>query len=123
MMAGNTRSPRMKVAAVPDVEDGPTVLSIRSNTKKLKVQWVDAFEIDGVMYKIRASATPQESLLFTSLWRRRGIDLAMDYLLELLLAPDAYQALLTFKDLTKEHVEEIVKIAMRVITGASPAPN
>lgn len=107
--------PRIKVSE-GSTGDAPSVMSLKSDPDR-KVEWADCFEIDGTMYQHRTSATPNMALMFFRIYRQQGANAAQDYLLDSMLSPGAYDALLGFEDLTAAHVTQVIDIVYPIMMG------
>ena len=118
-----TRKPRVKANLPGDIaDDAPSVMSLKPGPKR-KVEWRDAFEINGTMYKIRSHAEPNMGLRYIRLYRTQGESIANDFMLNHLLAPDAYEALMGFDGLTTDDLLEVLKHAVTIMLGRVESPN
>lgn len=121
-MAGTTKvRDRM---TVPDTEDeGPQILALVTDKDRGEPEMREVFTLDGKVWRMRAIAPVNVSLRYLHLARTRGWALARDYMLEALLEPGAYEALMMFQDLTAEHLDQVVDAASAVMVGRVEVPN
>ncbi len=84
-------------------------------------EMVDLFSIDGVTYQIPSK--PRVNVALKYLWQARtvGEDHAAGELLESLLGPKGFQALVEYDDLTPEQFANILGAAQKVTLGAMEA--
>jgi hypothetical protein len=97
--------------------DNPLVLQPRSDEERAKVKRVILFELDGVKYHVPNEPRPYVSMNYLYMARTSGVGRAESWLAEELLGPEAYQALLNFKDLTQDQSDAIFQRARAIVFG------
>jgi hypothetical protein len=107
--------------ALTDVGD-PKIVSLRSAKNPAPDARVPAFRINGVTYSILTKPRVNQGIKYVHLARTRGQEIAIDYMLEVLLGRDGYEALMDFDDLTEEDLTAVITAASRIMAGPVEAP-
>lgn len=108
------------LASVHDV-DAPRIIRLKSGGKK-KSRRVPLFYINDKMFTIEAKAKPNDSLRYLDITRRQGQEAAIGFMMETLVGVDGWQALMNYDELTEDDLEQIIKAAMKIMTGPTEAP-
>ena len=109
--------------AAPQADDAPQFVSLRTLTDAERENArADLFAIDGKMYQIDTKPKVNTALRYLHIARTQGSEPAIDYMLGRLLGDDAYEALMSFDDLTEENLEQVITIASKIMTGAVETP-
>jgi hypothetical protein len=112
----------MEISPELTAPQAPSIVSLRSAINPPKDQRVDAFSINGVMYSILTRPKTNVGLKYIHLARTRGSEIAIDFMLEVLLGVDGYQALMDFDDLTEADLEAVIGAASKIMAGAVETP-
>ena len=107
-----------KATTSPSEDDG--ILRIGESAEEPKYDVL--FRIRGKEYE--GLTNPSGSLLFAYLdvQRKRGGDAALSWLLEKVLKPDAYQAVLTDESVSRPDFDAVCEIARRLLFGRDSSP-
>ena len=109
--------------AAPQADDAPQFVSLRTLTDtERETARADLFAIDGKMFSIDTKPKVNTALRYLHIARTQGSEPAIDYMLGRLLGDDAYEALMSFDDLTEENLEQVITIASKIMTGAVETP-
>jgi len=108
--------------ALKDAAGDPKIVSLRSAKSPPADVRVPAFRINGVTYSILTRPRVNQGIKYVHLSRTRGSEIAIDYMLEVLLGKDGYEALIDFDDLTEENLTAVIEAASRIMAGAVEAP-
>ena len=92
-------------------------LDFKSDKNK-EVEQVEIFSIEGVPYSIPNKVKVNLQLKYLRELKLNGELQATYLLLETLLSPEGYEALMNYDDLTDEDFEAVVKVAQEVVFGA-----
>lgn len=99
----------------------PEVIPLKSSKSRTESRVV-LFSIDGEDFSIPNTIRPNQALKIMNVFRTRGDTSGVDFMLETLLGPEAYAALLNFDDLESDDLEKIIKIAFQMVAGATEGP-
>jgi hypothetical protein len=102
--------------------DGNVIVSLHSAKNPPSEERIDAFAINGTTYSILTKPRTNQGLKYIHLARTRGSEIAIDYMLEVLLGREGYQALIDFDDLTEDDLKAVIDAASRIMAGAVEAP-
>jgi hypothetical protein len=104
--------------SLPEDDDG--ILRIGESAEEPKYDVL--FRIRGKEYQ--GLTNPSGSLLFAYLdiQRKRGGDAALSWLLEKVLRPDAYAAVLTDESVSRADFDAVCEIARRLLFGRDSSP-
>ena len=104
-------------------EDNSTeVIALKSKKGAKKADAITLFSIDGTDYSIPASIRPNQAMQIMKVFRKQGDTAGVDFMLEVLLGSEGYEALLAFDDLESDDLEKIIKIAFQMVVGATENP-
>ena len=112
----------MQVSPELTQPSAPSIVSLRSAINPPMDQRVDAFSINGTMYTILTRPKTNVGLRYIHLARTRGSEIAVDFMLEVLLGNEGYQALMDFDDLTEDDLKAVIDAASKIMAGAVEAP-
>jgi len=112
----------MQVSPELTQPSAPSIVSLHSAINPPKDQRVDAFSINGTMYSILTRPKTNVGLRYIHLARTRGSEIAVDFMLEVLLGEAGYQALMDFDDLTEDDLKAVIDAASKIMAGAVEAP-
>lgn len=112
----------MQVSPELTAPPATSIVSLRSAINPPKDQRVDAFSINGVMYSILTRPKTNVGLKYIHLARTRGSEIAVDFMLEVLLGTEGYQALMDFDDLTEDDLKAVIDAASKIMAGAVETP-
>lgn len=112
----------MQVSPELAAEANPGIVSLYSAKNPAEDERIPAFSINGTTYSIQTRPRTNQGLKYIHLARTRGSEIAIDYMLEVLLGRDGYQALMDFDDLTEDDLKAVVDAASRIMAGAVEAP-
>lgn len=104
-----------KAQNVQKAKPAPVVITTdtEANEERLPV-----FSIDGVEYTMPAEVPASMALRVLDTIRRLGQEAAVSYLLEEVLGPEAYQALLNCRTLKPEQLKAVVAVVQDHVLGA-----
>jgi hypothetical protein len=105
----------------PELNGSPQIVSLRSVPDQPEDR-TDLFEIDGQMYTIATKPKVNTALRYMHIARTQGTEAGIDYMLGVLLGDEAYEALMSFDDLTQEQLEQVITIAGKIMQGAVEDP-
>lgn len=120
MTAEAQAAAHVPLASVTDV-DAPRIIRLKSGGKK-KPHRVPLFYIDDKMFTIEAKAKPNDSLRYLDIMRRQGQEAAIGFMMETLVGEAGWQALMDYDELTEDDLEQIIRAAQKIMTGAMEAP-
>ena len=100
----------------------PGIVSLNSARHPPAEERIDAFSINGVTYSILTRPRTNQGLKYVHLARTKGSEIAIDYMLEVLLGVEGYAALRDFDDLTEDDLKAVIDAASRIMAGAVEAP-
>jgi hypothetical protein len=124
--AGNGMLPAAEsgLQVSPDLAEQakPGIISLRSAKSPEPERRIPAFSIDGKVYTLLANPRMNQGMRYVHIARKQGSEYAGDYLLEMLLGEEGYEALMSFDGLDEKDVEAILTAATRIIAGAVDAP-
>jgi hypothetical protein len=100
----------------------PQIVALHSVPDSPEPERIEAFSINGKVYSINPKPKTNAALRYVHLARTRGSEIAIDYMLEVLLGREGYEALMDFDDLTEEQLEQVITAASKIMTGALEAP-
>ena len=104
-------------------EDASTeVIALKSKKGAKKADAITLFSIDGQDYSIPSSIRPNQAMQIMKVFRKQGDTAGVDFMLEVLLGSEGYEALLAFDDLESDDLEKIIKIAFQMVVGATENP-
>jgi hypothetical protein len=104
-------------------EDAPTeVIALTSKKSSRKKEVLTLFSIDGKDYSIPSEIRPNQAMQIMKVFRKQGDTAGVDFMLEVLLGSEGYEALLAFDDLESDDLEKIIKIAFQMVVGATENP-
>jgi len=108
----------------PDLAAGtqPGIVSLRSAKTQAAEERIPAFSINGEVYSILTKPRVNQGLKYVHLARTKGSEIAVDYMLEVLLGTEGYEALIGFDDLTEADLEAVISAASRIMAGAVDTP-
>lgn len=119
MAASNAAAARKRQAeAVPGA---PTMPRLVSDPERKHAR-VPAFSINDVEYTISTKPRVNQALRYLHVCRTQGTEAGIDYMLGVLLGDEAYEALMSFDDLTEQELEQVITIASKIMTGAVEPP-
>lgn len=98
------------------------VVPLKSRKKGTKTASIVLFSIDEKEYSIPSAIKPNASLKIMRVFQKQGDTAGISFMLETLLGPEAYEALLDFDDLESKDLEKIIKIAYQMVAGATEDP-
>lgn len=93
-----------------------------TSTPNAEIETVELFSIDGQSYSIPKKPRVNLALRYLKMAREEGADAASAYLLEQLVGPAAYDALMNYEDLTSETLGAIMEAAQKVTLGGLEDP-
>jgi hypothetical protein len=102
--------------------EAPKIISLRSRTDREADKRIPCFEINDKVYTIATRVQTNTALKYAHLGRTRGQDVAVDYMLEIVLGEEGYAALREFDDLEEDDLKAIVEGATKIMQGALEAP-
>lgn len=113
---------RSTIPAAYIKSDGEPLLELHTKgTEKAPVETEPAFTIDGVVFSVPVEVKAQVAIRYMHYCRTRGDNWALSWLLEEVLGPEAYKALLEFDDLEDDQLIAIAKIVQsKAIGDAAP---
>lgn len=112
-----------KTVLVAQEDAAPVVVALKSKkTDKSKQSRVELFSIDGKSYGILTSLRPNQALQILHVMRKQGERAGVSFMLETLLGPDGYEALINFDDLETDDLDKIIKIGFEIVAGAAKNP-
>jgi hypothetical protein len=114
--------PGLQIAPELTQEAQPGIVSLHSAREKSPERRIPAFSIDGKVYTILTRPRTNQALRYVNIARKQGSEQAADFMLEVLLGADGYEALLAFEDLTEENLTEVIEACSRIMTGALETP-
>lgn len=118
-MAGSTARGRKQDPAPPDdADDG--ILRIGESGEEPKYDTL--FKIDGRPYKGLVNPPGSAFHGYLDVLRKRGPNVALSWLLERLLDPEAYAALLESPKVTDADFKAVTDLCVGLITGRKTAP-
>lgn len=79
---------------------------------------VDLFSIDGVVYKVPATVRANQGLKFLWLAKTKDEQTAAVLMLEELIGSTGFQALMNYKDLKPENLEQILNAVVVILLGS-----
>ena len=100
----------------------PGIVSLNSARHPPAEERIPAFSINGTTYSILIKPRTNQGLKYVHLARTRGSEIAIDYMLEVLLGAEGYSALREFDDLTEDDLKAVIDAASRIMAGAVEAP-
>jgi hypothetical protein len=100
----------------------PGIISLRSAKSPEPEKRVPAFSVDGTVYSILVNPRMNQGMRYVHIGRKQGSEMAADYMLEVLLGEDGYEALLSYDALDEADLEAIMNAASRIMAGAVDAP-
>jgi hypothetical protein len=100
----------------------PGIISLRSARSPEPEKRIPAFSINGTVYTLLANPRMNQGMRYVHIARKQGSEIAADYMLEVLLGEDGYEALLGFDDLAEPDLEAILNAASRIMAGAVETP-
>src|ERR1017187_4912495 len=101
----------------------PQFVSLRTLTDgERETARADLFRIDDRMFSIDTKPKVNTALRYLHIARTQGSEPAIDYMLGRLLGDEAYEALMSFDDLTEENLEQVITIASKIMAGAVETP-
>jgi hypothetical protein len=100
----------------------PAIVSLRSAKNPAEEKRIPAFSINGVTYSILTQPRVNQGLKYVHLARTKGSEIAVDYMLEVLLGVEGYAALIEFDDLTEDDLKAVIDAASRIMAGAVETP-
>lgn len=112
----------MEVSPGLEAHEQPGIISLRSAASPHAEERIEAFSINSKKYSILTRPRTNQALRYVHLARTRGSEIAVDYMLEVLLGAEGYQALLDFDDLTEENLTAVINAASRIMAGAVETP-
>jgi len=112
----------MQVSPELTAPSAPSIVSLHSAINPPVDQRVDAFSINGTMYSILTRPKTNVGLKYIHLARTRGSEIAVDFMLEVLLGEAGYGALMDFDDLTEDDLKAVIDAASKIMAGAVEAP-
>jgi len=112
----------MQVSPELTAPPATSIVSLRSAINPPVDQRVDAFSINGTMYSILTRPKTNVGLRYIHLARTRGSEIAVDFMLEVLLGEAGYQALMDFDDLTEDDLKAVIDAASKIMAGAVETP-
>lgn len=81
------------------------------------------FKLNGVQYYAAMSVPVNVELRFLHLARTQGAIVANAYLVEAVLGPEAYEALMGYEALTRDELRRITRLALDTVNNAAdPGP-
>ena len=120
MFAGD--EPGLQVSPDLAEQTKPGIISLRSAKNATAEKRVPAFSIDGTVYSIGTTPRLNQAMRYAHIARKQGSEQAVDYMLEVLLGEEGYEALMGFDDLTEADLEAIISAASRIMAGTVEAP-
>lgn len=108
--------------AVKETDENTEVLALKSKKGDRKAETITLFSIDGTEYSIPAAIRPNQAMQIMKVFRKQGDTAGVDFMLEVLLGTEGYEALLAFDDLENDDLEKIIKIAFQMVVGATESP-
>jgi len=112
----------MQVSPELTAPPATSIVSLRSAINPPVDQRVDAFSINGTMYSILTRPKTNVGLKYIHLARTRGSEIAVDFMLEVLLGAEGYGALMDFDDLTEDDLKAVIDAASKIMAGAVETP-
>lgn len=98
-------------------------MSIALTSKSTEeVETIELFSIDGVSYVIPNKTRVNVGLRYMKIMRDESPTAADAWLLEALLGKEAFEALMSYDDLTPDVLEQIVQAAAKVVLGEMETP-
>jgi hypothetical protein len=113
------RPTRVKVAPSPTVL---IALDVEDADKDIFDASEPLFTLAGKTYEARTAFSASEALQYSRLARTQGLDAAVDYALASALGDAGFEALSTYKYLTKEAMQKIIGQIVSRFTGQSYNP-
>ena len=100
----------------------PGIVSLNSAKNPPREDRIPAFAINGTTYSILTKPRTNQGLKYVHLARTKGSEIAIDYMLEVLLGVEGYDALREFDDLTEDDLKAVIDAASRIMAGAVETP-
>jgi hypothetical protein len=121
---GMLPEPEPGLQVSPDLAEAtkPGIISLRTAKNPAADKRVPAFSIDGKVYSIGTTPRLNQAMRYAHIARTQGSEQAVDYMLEVLLGEEGYEALMGFDDLTEADLEAIIGAASRIMAGTVEAP-
>lgn len=116
------QEPGLQVSPDLAEQTQPGIVSLRSAKSAAPEKRVPAFSINGKVYSLLTNPRLNQGMRFVHIARKQGSEQAADFMLEVLLGEDGYEALMGFDDLTEDDLEAIMNAATRVMAGAVETP-
>lgn len=91
---------------------------VSSSTPDERPVMVDLFSIDGVVYSVPASVRANQGLKFLWLAKTKDEQTAAIMMLEELIGEAGFHALMNYKDLKPENLEQILNAVVKILLGA-----
>jgi hypothetical protein len=115
-------APGLQVSPDLAEQTKPGIVSLRSAKNAAAGKRIPAFSVNGTVYSILTTPRLNQGMRYVHIARTKGSEQAVDYMLEVLLGEDGYEALLGFDDLTEADLEAVINAASRIMAGAVDAP-
>ena len=112
----------MQVSPDLTAHQQPGIVSLNSARHPPAEERIPAFAINGTTYSILTRPRTNQGLKYVHLARTKGSEIAIDYMLEVLLGAEGYTALREFDDLTEDDLKAVIDAASRIMAGAVEAP-
>lgn len=112
----------MQVSPELAAEAQPGIVSLHSARNPAAEERIPAFSINGTTYSILTRPRTNQGLKYIHLARTRGSEIAIDFMLEVLLGRDGYAALIDFDDLTEDDLKAVIDAASRIMAGTVEVP-
>ena len=112
----------MQVSPDLTAHQQPGIVSLNSARHPPAEERIPAFSINGTTYSILIKPRTNQGLKYVHLARTKGSEIAIDYMLEVLLGVEGYSALREFDDLTEDDLKAVIDAASRIMAGAVEAP-
>jgi hypothetical protein len=101
---------------------GPEILKLSTDQEMPKEDRVPLFSIDGTTYSLLRNPPPTVGLRYMHLARTSSIQAATDYLLEVMLGAEGYEALMNYEQLTREQFDWVMDQAIKRSLGPKDRP-
>jgi hypothetical protein len=120
----STRPPEPERPVPDDTDDDAPKILVLSTKKDAAPERrkVPLFELDGVTYTVDNPQPPNVGLRYLHKLNHDGPQVAYAFMLEAMLGPAGYAALMGFDKLKPEHLDRLIQDSLEILLGSHDGP-